>query len=221
MNKRKIIILLIIVIIIFSTIVAINNIEVNKFKKEYESLNGKTSEDGKKYIDVKIPADNSIIYADYKQIFKLLDSTGVIYFGFPECPWCRNAVPILIEAANETGIEKIYYMNNLKDRDIKVLKNDNIITKKEGTNNYKKLLEKLSDKASIYEGLNDNSIKRLYFPTVIAVKNGEIVDLISGTVDSQTDPYVVLSKSQKKELKDKYISAINKTVMCSGSEYKC
>ena len=172
------------------------------FKLEYESLNGKND-----YIDVNIPSDNNIVYADYEQIFDILDGTGVIYFGYPECPWCRNAVPVLIEAAKQAEVDQIYYLNNNEDRDTKTLKDGKVVTEKEGTDNYNKLLEKLGDKASTYEGLEDNSIKRLYFPTLVVVKNGEITDYIEGTVDSQKDPQKPLNEKQKKELKvklDKY-----------------
>lgn len=185
------------------------------FKLEYESLNGKDN-----YIDVNIPSDNNIIYADYEQIFDVLEGTGVIYFGFPECPWCRNAIPVLIDAAKESGIENIYYLNNSEDRDSKILKDGKVITEKEGTDNYNKLLKKLGDKASTYEGLKDDSIKRLYFPTVVVVKNGEITDYIEGTVDSQKDPYTPLNKDQEKELKDKYIKAMNKLKTCDQNS-KC
>lgn len=185
------------------------------FKLEYESLNGKND-----YIDVNIPSDNSIVYADYEQIFDILDGTGVIYFGYPECPWCRNAVPVLIEAAKEAEVDQIYYLNNNEDRDTKTLKDGKVVTEKEGTDNYNKLLEKLGDKASTYEGLEDNSIKRLYFPTLVVVKNGEITDYIEGTVDSQKDPQKPLNEKQKKELKDKYTKTMKKLKTCNQNS-KC
>lgn len=185
------------------------------FKLEYESLNGKND-----YIDVNIPSDNNIVYADYEQIFDILDGTGVIYFGYPECPWCRNAVPVLIEAAKEAEVDQIYYLNNNEDRDTKTLKDGKVVTEKEGTDNYNKLLEKLGDKASTYEGLEDNSIKRLYFPTLVVVKNGEITDYIEGTVDSQKNPQKPLNEKQKKELKDKYTKAMKKLKTCNQNS-KC
>lgn len=185
------------------------------FKLEYESLNGKND-----YIDVNIPSDNNIVYADYEQIFDILDGTGVIYFGYPECLWCRNAVPVLIEAAKEAEVDQIYYLNNNEDRDTKTLKDGKVVTEKEGTDNYNKLLEKLGDKASTYEGLEDNSIKRLYFPTLVVVKNGEITDYIEGTVDSQKDPQKPLNEKQKKELKDKYTKAMKKLKTCNQNS-KC
>lgn len=191
-----------------------------KFKKEYESLNGEKSESGKTYLDVSISKSDKIVYADYDKVFEILDGTGVIYFGFPQCPWCRNSVPILLDVIENSSIDKLYYLNNYTDRDTKVLKDDKVVTEKEGTSNYKKLLKKLGKRASVYDGLNDENIRRLYFPTVIVVKNGEITDYIEGTVESQTDPYKALTKKQKQELKNKYKKAINKLSMCSQNE-KC
>ncbi len=216
--KKKI--SLIVIIVLLGMIIFIK--PKNTFKKEYESLNGKTNDNGKTYLNVNISKDNPVEYADYKKVFEVLDKSGIIYFGFSECPWCRNAVPVLLDAAKETGVEKIYYMNNLNDRDIKKLENNEIVTEKEGTKNYKKLLKKLGDKASVYEGLNDDNIKRLYFPTVVVVKNGKITDYIVGTVDAQKDPYKKLTKSQKKELKEKYVKAMSATLTCSlNAEEKC
>lgn len=191
-----------------------------RFKLEYESLNGKENESGETYPNVNIPNDNKIVYSNYDQIFEVLDDTGVIYFGYPKCPWCRNAVPVLLEAAEEVGINQIYYLNNETDRDTKVLKDGKVITEKEGSDNYNKLLEKLGDKVSTYEGLEDESIKRLYFPTVVVVKDGEITDYIEGTVDSQKDPYTPLTKTQRQELKDKYIEAMRNLLSCDR-EGKC
>ena len=216
--KKKI--SLIVIIVLLGMIIFIK--PKNTFKKEYESLNGKTNDNGKTYLNVNISKDNPVEYADYKKVFEVLDKSGIIYFGFSECPWCRNAVPVLLDAAKETGVEKIYYMNNLNDRDIKKLENNEIVTEKEGTKNYKKLLKKLGDKASVYEGLNDDNIKRLYFPTVVVVKNGKITDYIVGTVDAQKDPYKKLTESQKKELKEKYVKAMSATLTCSlNAEEKC
>lgn len=85
------------------------NLDAMKFKEEYEKLNGVKS--GKEeYPEVEISADNPVVYADYKEIEEIITSgTGAIYFGFPECPWCRNSVPQLISAAEEVGLDKIYY----------------------------------------------------------------------------------------------------------------
>ena len=189
-----------------------------KFKTEYESLNGKKNKNNKEYVHVEINKNNPFVYASFDEVIDTLkNGTGVIYFGFPECPWCRNMVSVLLDAANEMGIDKIYYFNALEMRDIKSLNEDGSIKiDKAGTDEYYELVSALGDSIGAYEGLNDDSIKRLYFPTVVFVKNGKILSSHIGTLDSQTDPYKTLSSSQKNELKDIYMSGINKVfeIMC-------
>ena len=192
-----------------------------KFKEEYESLNGKKNKNGKEYVNISIPKDNKMVYATYDEIVDVIkNKNGVIYFGFPECPWCRNSVPILIDAINELGIDKIYYFNALDMRDEKKLDDSgNVVVVKEGTNEYKELLELLHGYISEYKGLNDPSIERLYFPTVIFVKNGEIIGSHVSTLESQTDPYKKLNKDEKQELKDIYLNLINQVyeVVCDDA----
>ena len=194
------------------------NIDALKFKVEYESLNGKKNDNGKEYVHVEINKNNPFVYASFDEVIDTLkNGTGVIYFGFPECPWCRNMVSVLLDAANEMGIDKIYYFNALEMRDIKSLNEDGSIKiDKAGTDEYYELISALGDSIGAYEGLNDDSIKRLYFPTVVFVKNGKILSSHIGTLDSQTDPYKTLSSSQKNELKEIYMSGINKVyeIMC-------
>lgn len=208
MKKNKIILTLLFVCLLLAAILAkvfikqpIVNVQTTTFKQEYEELN-----DNDKYIDVEIPSDNPIVYSSYDEIEDIItEGTGVIYFGFPECPWCRNAVPQLIEAAKEVGLDKIYYFNALEIRDIKELdENGNIITEKDGTEEYYKLISLLYDHLEEYDGLNDKTIKRLYFPTVTVVKNGEVIGNHIGTVDSQDDPSIPLNESQIEELKGIY-----------------
>jgi thiol-disulfide isomerase/thioredoxin len=189
-----------------------------KFKDEYESLNNKTNDHGKEYVNIKIDEENPIVYANYDEIIYILENgTGVIYFGFPECPWCRNSVPVLLDAAKEIGVDKIYYYNALSIRDTKSLDDKgNIVTDKKGTDEYYKLVDLLSDVLTPYEGLNDDSIKRLYFPTVVYVKDGKVLSSTIGTVDSQTDPYVKLNDDQYNELKNIYMENMNKVynILC-------
>ena len=47
-----------------------------------------------------------------REIIKIMkNGTGVVYLGFPECPWCQSYVKMLNEVAKDVGIEKIYYYN--------------------------------------------------------------------------------------------------------------
>lgn len=179
------------------------------FEKEYEKLNNRVnSNNNKVYPTVDISSDNPIKYSSYDEIFQILESgTGVIYLGFPECPWCRNLVPVLLSAAKEVELDTLYYLNISEDRDLLLLdENKDIITEKEGNKKYFELVSKLDQILDEYIlTANDGSEvktgeKRIYLPLVIFVKNGEIVGYHDGTVESQEDPYVALTDRENEEL---------------------
>lgn len=106
-----------------------------------------------------VKEDNVFVYRTPKEIIKILENgTGIVYLGFPECPWCKSYVTYLNEVAKENKVKKIYYLNILEDR-------------KNNTDDYKKIVELLKEELQFDEEGN----KRVYVPAVIAVKNGEIV----------------------------------------------
>lgn len=222
MSKKKVIlIILLFVVCVFAMLIMYfclnKETDSIKFKNEYESLNSK-----EKYIDVKIPEDNNVKYASFKDVMNVLDSgTGIIYFGFPECPWCRNALPVLLKAASDNEVQNFYYYNALSIRDEKELKDGKIVTNKKGTDEYYELLDKLSDVIGPYQGLNDDSIKRLYFPTAVFVMGGKIVGFHEGTVDSQKDPSKHLTSEQEKELLNIYNENIEKIYGVCDTEKSC
>ncbi len=189
---------------------SVQKTDAQRFKEEYESLNGKENASGRDYVNIEIPADNPMVYADVDKILEVLKGEGVIYFGFDECPWCRNALPVLIETAKEKKMDKIYYYNIKDVRDVLKLEEDGTITTvKEKSEDYQKIYDAMKDSLSVYEGLNDDSIKRLYAPTVVFVKYGKVVSTHISTVDSQTDPSVPMTDSQKQELKEIYAKGMD------------
>ena len=182
---------------------------VVKFKEEYEKLNGKINEsNGKEYPNVEVPNKNPVRYSSYDEILEVLKSgTGVIYFGYPECPWCRNLVPVMLSAATEVELDTIYYLNIKEDRDLLILDNTGkVITEKKGNKKYFELLDSLGEILDNYilTDSNGNTFdtgeKRIYVPLIVCVKDGVIVDHHLGTIDAQEDPYVELSDRQKEEL---------------------
>lgn len=206
MGKKKITILSIIIIIVglsgFYLVDKITKNEYNKtysatadsikFKTEYEMLNS-SSDTGNANVEVSIPEANPIVYSSLTEVIEILEEgTGIIYFGFPTCPWCRNAVPVLLDSAMENKIEKIYYLNPKEYR---------------GTDNpdYNRLLEILDP----YLDKNEDGVKTLYVPDVYFVKDGKIVGNNLGTLDSQKDANVPLTKEQRKELYTIYNDFIN------------
>lgn len=206
---------------VFLLVGCVRESDAFKFKKEYESLNGKENEKGKDYVSVKIPDENPMVYASIDTILDIIQDEGIIYFGFDECPWCRNALPVLIEAANEKEVEKIYYFDIKDIRDELELNEDGTVnTIKEKSADYQKIYDALYDSLSEYEGMEDASLKRLYAPTVFFIKHGKVVDMHESTVDSQADPSVEMTPSQKAELKSIYIKGIE-AVQKEVCDLKC
>lgn len=103
--------------------------------------------------------ENVFVYKSSEEIIKILENgTGVVYLGFPECPWCMEYVKHLNESAKENNVSKIYYKNILNER-------------KENTKEYQKMVELLND----YLQYDEEGNKRIYVPAVIVVNNGVIV----------------------------------------------
>ena len=193
-----------------------------KFKKEYESLNEVVNENNEKqYMEIFIDEENPIVYKTGQEIVEIMkNEDAIIYFGFATCPWCRNAVPVLLDAAKELNVDKIYYVDILDIRDTyKFSGSIEPEQTKKGTDAYYnilKILDKKLDKFYVKDeagNMYDTGVKRLYAPTVVGVKNGKVVGFHEATVESQTDPYIVLTDKQKEELKKEYktiIEAVNK-----------
>lgn len=171
------------------------------FKEEYEALNGKTV-NNRTYQTISLPEDNAIIYSNIEEILALLkEGTAVIYFGAPDDFSSRREIATLLNTANMTGIEKIYYLNATEIRDSKYLDTNGEITiEKEGTKEYYELLNILNSFLPSYEELQNDTIKRLYFPTVVFVKEGKIIGCHVGTTNSKKNPNAVLTLEEEKEL---------------------
>ncbi len=189
-----------------------------KFKEEYESYNNQeNSSKTNTYLELSIPEDNPMKYATLDEIMKVLkDGTGIIYFGRPTCPWCRNAVPILIEAAKQEGLEEIYYF------DMDTIKNEwqviagEVKKTKEEKEGYYDLLKRLDEELDPYTITDkDGNIyevgeKRVYVPMVLCVENGEVLASHVGTVDlndGQTS-YDALTSEQHDALLKIYVDYI-------------
>ena len=184
---------LIVILFLLSSFFRNDNRDIYQFKKEYEEYNGIVVQDDTKYIDVNINVSNSITILDEENVMDNINKkTGIFYFGFPTCPWCRNVVETLLKVGKQENV-KIYYMN---PREIRT-NNSNV---------YQQLLKKLSGNLE----KNENGQEVLYVPDVYFVKNGKIVGHHIGTVESQTNPYIKIDEKQQKELEKIYIDLIKK-----------
>lgn len=145
-NKITVIAIILSALLIIISITFIkkpNLTDTEKFYKEY----------------TLVSSDNVFVYKSAEEIINLMEhGTGVVFLGFPECPWCQYYVRYLNEVAIEVGIDKIYYYNIKKDRD-------------KNTDSYKKMVSILED----FLQYDDNGVKRIYVPNVSFHVNGELI----------------------------------------------
>lgn len=227
--KKKIAVLSIILIIIIAFIIGIiyiksNSTDAAKFKKEYESLNGtKSKKNGQKIRSITIPKANPIIYKTADELVKMIEDkeTFAVYFGFPDCPWCRSVLPTLLEVANDQNIEKLYYVDVKEIRDTLELDKENkVITKEKGSKGYQNLLKKLDKVLDSYYLTNDKGDKidtkekRIYAPNIVVVINGVAKEMTSGISDKQEDGYSKLTTEIEKDMYNK----IKCTLECLNKE---
>lgn len=215
---KKILIIIAIIILIIISFFLNNKTDAIKFKYEYEAFNRMLNPEGTRgYSVLNISKTNTVRYTPEEEIINIIKrGTGIIYFGFPNCPWCRTAVPILTEVAEEKNIV-INYLNILDIRSSYMLENETKAKMKYvGTDNYYIFLELLDSYLDDYSLTNKSGEKiktgekRLLAPTVVFVKDGEILGFHVGTIESQKDAYLELTKEQKEELKNIYLENINK-----------
>ena len=182
-----------------------------KFKEEYEKLNGKKNDQGKKCREITIDSKNKMVYKTTEEVLDLIDKkkSFVLYFGFDTCPWCRSVVPTLASISKELN-QEVYYIDVKDIRDTFELDDDNKpkLVKK-GSKDYSKLLEKLEPVLEDYTltDSDNNEIKvgekRIYAPSIVSVIDGKAKELTTGISDKQTDGYMKLTKEMEKETYNK------------------
>ena len=219
MSKKKIIILIGLAIILvagltFAYMYIESKKDSVKFKKEYESYNNVTWKDGTvsgKYLELDINRKNPIVYLNDDTIIDAMKSESkIIYFGFPDCNWCRNMAPVLIKAAEDNGIEKLYYypFRDLRNR---YEKGD-----KKAEQVYDEIV-KMMDKhvTTTFDEGKKKGQKKITAPTVVVTNKGKVISYHKNTVDSHTNYSKKLTEKQKNELYKIYEDMILELIMCT------
>ena len=117
--------------------------DAEKFAKEY----------------TKLSSDNVFTYRSLKEVNKILEKgTGVVYLGFPECPWCQEYVKYVNEVAKKVGLDKVYYFNIKEDRT-------------NNTEEYQTTIKLLRD----YLPTDEEGNPRVYVPLIAVIQNGKVV----------------------------------------------
>ena len=192
-----------------------------RFKEEYEKLNDTIRKsDNAKYNNVTIPLDNRVKYIDCQKALDIMENeTAVIYVGANWCPWCSNAVLVLLDSVKKKNIKTLYYLDLDEEKSTFEIKDKKVVKTKDGSKAYYELLNKLDDILEDYtltEGTKtyETNEKRIYMPFVMVIKNKKVVDYHVGTVDldkNQTK-YDKLTDKQTKELTDIYDKMLEKII---------
>ena len=112
------------------------------------------------YAEYPLAGKNHIyVYRNASETADILENgTGLVFIGFPACPWCQRYVEMLQGVALGAGIKEIYYCDVYKDRD-------------KDTTQYRRLVELLGPHLE----LDSNGNPRIYVPDFTVVKNGSIL----------------------------------------------
>ena len=242
MKKEKILLICLPILCVIVAILGyldVINVETNtygdsiKFKDEYEKYNDQETSSGQKYVNLKIDNKNPIKYSTYDEIIDIIENkTGIIYLGFPECPWCRSVIPVLFDVVKDNEINTIYYLNIKDERTSYTVEDEKLVyeiddrgKEKKGTEGYHKLLKVLDKHLTEYtisyeDKTYETGEKRIYAPTVIFVKDGKVLGLHVSTVDTHLSGYDKMTKEQIEELYtiyEDYILEIKETTCKLGS----
>lgn len=156
------------------------------------SLNTMTADlSGYSYLEDSSPSIQQISLKESLRMFNE-GGSGILYYGKTDCRWCQLAVPELNTAAKSMGVT-VFYID---------------VTDAETDDSYEDLKKAIESTFKT----NTSGQKAFMIPTVIAVKNGTIVDSHLSLVDdfnptSDTDR---LDYTQSMELQNVYKELIRK-----------
>jgi|GEM_PF-3861595 len=124
------------------------------------------------------------------------DGTGIIIFAFPESEWCQQFMPL----ANDLGDSTTLYYFNVES------------IRERNTESYQSIYKEIKDFLSS-NGYDPLLYEKIWVPTIVAVKNGEVLGVHVGTTDDHVKVSGVLpslTDSQETEVKMDIIRIINK-----------
>lgn len=143
------------------------------FKTEYEGFNLDNYE-------LNIDKENPFKYLTNGNLFNVIKSNAIIYFGYPEDRMSREVVNILLDLSNEKDLDNIYYMNVLVNRSNYELVNDELKMVEEGSSLYLEMIKLLDSNLKSLEIRKDDVIykiddKIIDAPSILFIKDGKVL----------------------------------------------
>ena len=155
-----------------------------------------------------VSKDNPFAYRTGDEIVDILEhGTGVVFLGFPSCPWCQTYAGYLNDVAKEKGLNTIYYYNIEKDR-------------ADNTELYQKLVSILKP----YLQYSDEGVSRIYVPNVTFVVDGKIIgnDLESSKYTAgETEPAKYWTEARVADLKARLAALISQVKSAENCTDSC
>jgi len=174
-NKTQMIIYILLFVIIIALFIIIGKTD---FQKDIDT-------EGKKFhaLYSLVEDDNLYVFADATKVLEIIKGrSGIVLMGFPTNKWTNYYASILDDASKEVGVDKIYYYDFQQDRD-------------ESNGTYETIVNKLK----MYVPVNDEGIQDIQAPTVLIVKDGEVIAYFDDTsiIRGDITPDVYYTEYQK------------------------
>ena len=118
----------------------------------------------------------------FKDSLDYTDGTAILFYSFDDCPYCKEAIPVLDEVLENEDI-KIYYVHTERDE------------REAGNSTYDEVYAYFKD---TIEAAGYDSI---YMPSIFFIKDGEVVAYHVGTVDGHDPSVSTMTDEQVAELR--------------------
>lgn len=152
-NKLQMIIYILLMIIILILFIVIGKHDFNKnISTEAEQFN---------QIFTNVPKENVFKFSNAQEVNNIINSKkskGIILFGFKANNWTSYYAEYIDEVAKEMDIKEVLYYDFESDR-------------KDKNGTYETIVNSLS----VYTKYTDYNTSEIYAPTLLVVKNGEII----------------------------------------------
>lgn len=170
--------------------------DAQKFKEEYEKINGRKTSDNETYNELNINENNPMVYISLEELVDIIntENEAYIYISSSFCPYCRATVETLLNVAKDLNIDKIYYYDD---------------TKQSQSDQYDNMLEKLEEKGVNF--INKDGKRKWGVPLILKIKNGQVISETRGTsyqLNEGQSKYDSLTEDQKKQVYDRYYEAL-------------